>query len=173
LAEHEIFDSFSPRIGIIDPNSADRQSLSVAILLLDTVAVIDASNVARNGSKGKLSRLINMMDELSRIGIKYVCIADASLRHRVDDVETYEKMIDDGTIAQAPAKSSADAFITRTAEKLSSMKVKPFVVTNDLELAQSKYFVGNIKFMFFPWDGKELLILDPAPEDLLSRMWKA
>lgn len=114
--------------------------------------IIDVSNVARVGRVGKLNRLIMVTDELRRIGMDFILIADASLRHCIDDKETYEKMLENGTIIQAPAGSDADIYMLKVAEQ--NANKRSVIVSNDYKLGKSKLFAHNIKYMFYPLDDK-------------------
>lgn len=112
------------------------------------VAIIDVSNVTRVGKWGRLNRFIMVMDEMKKIEIEIISIADASLRHHIDDKKTYQKMLVDGTIIQAPARSDADTCILGIAEQIAKNK-KLVVVSNDLKLRNSKLFAYNIIHTFY------------------------
>jgi len=59
-------------------------------------------------------------------GFEPIIVADAALRHQIDDAAAYEKMIDDGIVRQAPAGTDADYFILSFARELNAS-----VVSND------------------------------------------
>jgi hypothetical protein len=59
-------------------------------------------------------------------GLEPIIVADAALRHQIDDTKAYEKMIDDGLVRQAPAGTDADYFILSFARELSAG-----IVSND------------------------------------------
>jgi len=53
-------------------------------------------------------------------------MADAALRHQIDDKKVYEDMIESGSIRQAPAGTDADYFILAFARELNAT-----IVSND------------------------------------------
>jgi hypothetical protein len=53
-------------------------------------------------------------------------MADAALRHQIDDQKDYEDMIESGSIRQAPAGTDADYFILSFARELDAD-----IVSND------------------------------------------
>lgn len=92
------------------------------------VALIDASNVAHS-SEGDTARLANILavrDKLVEEGFEPVIVADAALRHQIDDRDAYERLVDDGTVRQAPAGTDADYFLLSFARELDAQ-----VVSND------------------------------------------
>jgi len=93
-----------------------------------TRAIIDASNVAHSGEGGAARvRYIDLMcDKLREAGLEPIVVADAALRHQVDDAEAYERMVAAGTVHQAPAGTDADYFILTFARELGAL-----IVSND------------------------------------------
>lgn len=92
------------------------------------VAIIDASNVAHS-TEGEAPRLENIhlvMEKLREEGFSPIPVADAALRHQIDDTRAYEQLVDDGVIKQAPAGTDADYFILSFARELDAN-----VVSND------------------------------------------
>jgi hypothetical protein len=92
------------------------------------IALIDASNVAHS-SEGDTARLANILavrDKLVEEGFQPVVVADAALRHQIDDKQAYERLVDDGTVRQAPAGTDADYFLLSFARELDAQ-----VVSND------------------------------------------
>jgi hypothetical protein len=53
-------------------------------------------------------------------------MADAALRHQIDDPKVYEDMIENGSVRQAPAGTDADYFILSFARELGAD-----IVSND------------------------------------------
>ena len=53
-------------------------------------------------------------------------MADAALRHQIDQADEYEVLVENGTIRQAPAGTDADYFILSLARELDAA-----VVSND------------------------------------------
>jgi hypothetical protein len=93
-----------------------------------TQAIIDASNVAHSGEGGAARvRYIDLMRaKLREEGLEPIVVADAALRHQVDDPDAYERLVQDGVIHQAPAGTDADYFILTFARELEAL-----VVSND------------------------------------------
>ena len=92
------------------------------------IALIDGSNVAHS-SEGDTARLANILavrDKLVEEGFQPVIVADAALRHQIDDRQAYERLVDEGTVRQAPAGTDADYFLLSFARELGAQ-----VVSND------------------------------------------
>jgi hypothetical protein len=90
-------------------------------------ALVDASNVAHCGESGARVRYIELIREkLAGEGYEPLVVADAALRHQVDDAEAYERLVETGTVHQAPAGTDADYFILSFARELDAV-----VVSND------------------------------------------
>lgn len=85
--------------------------------LNDRSVVIDASNVAHNSvsstdNKPCIQNLINMVKFLKKKGFTdIVIIADASLRHKVADIEKLKVLEAEATYFVAPAETSADSYL--------------------------------------------------------------
>lgn len=97
--------------------------------------VIDGSNVAfeeqSKGGKPKVANLIAIRDTLMKQGFDPIIIVDAALHHQIDDPKRLERMIDDGSVHQAPAGTDADFFVIKTAEQqqapiLSNDRYQPY-----------------------------------------------
>jgi hypothetical protein len=113
--------------------------------------VVDVSNVAWFGSsRPKLGQIQSFLNEFKKNGLEPIPIADTSLRHHIDDQESYENLIAEGTIIQAPAGSQADSFNSETVKVLTSSKIKARVVTNGQGLARSTSQVTCLRFIFVP-----------------------
>lgn len=92
------------------------------------LVLVDGSNVAHS-SEGGQARLANIMAvraKLAEEGLESVIVADAALRHQIDAAESYERLVDEGVVKQAPAGTDADYFILSFAEELDAS-----VVSND------------------------------------------
>lgn len=92
------------------------------------IAIVDGSNVAHS-TEGDTVRLANIRlvcEKLEEQGYQPIIVADAALRHQIDDRRTFEQMVDDGIIKQAPAGTDADYFILSFARELNAS-----VVSND------------------------------------------
>jgi hypothetical protein len=90
--------------------------------------IVDGSNVAHSteGEKPLLENLLAVRDKLNEEGFDPVIVADASLRHRIDDPTRYERMIEAGEVRQTPAGTDADYFILSFARELNAT-----IVSND------------------------------------------
>ena len=92
------------------------------------IAIVDGSNVAHSteGGSARLENIILMRDKLVEKGLEPVLVVDAALRHQIDDVPGYEKLVEEGALKQAPAGTDADYFILSFARELGAR-----VVSND------------------------------------------
>ena len=92
------------------------------------VVLVDGSNVAHSteGGPPMVANLLAIRDKLVEEGLEPIIVADAALRHQIDDPRRYEQMIDDGLVRQAPAGTDADYFILAFARELNAS-----VVSND------------------------------------------
>ena len=82
-----------------------------------------------HSTEGESPRLANIRlvcEKLAEEGYEPVVVADAALRHQIDERGRYEEMVDAGEIKQAPAGTDADYFILSFARELDA-----FVVSND------------------------------------------
>jgi Zc3h12a-like ribonuclease protein len=90
--------------------------------------IVDASNVA-HASEANAPRLTNVRlvrDRLTEDGLTPILVADAALRHQIDDADGYEALVKAGEIQQAPAGTDADYFILTFARELGAS-----VLSND------------------------------------------
>jgi hypothetical protein len=83
--------------------------------------LVDASNVAftnrdQLGALGSVDNLRHMCEKLVSLGFRPIFIADARLRHEVDDPATLDQMEQRGEILQAPLGTQADYFLLALAE---------------------------------------------------------
>jgi hypothetical protein len=65
-------------------------------------------------------------DRLTEDGLTPILVADAALRHQIDDPDGYEALVKAGEIKQAPAGTDADYFILAFARELEAS-----VLSND------------------------------------------
>lgn len=96
-----------------------------------TRVLVDASNVARSQltryGKGQLSLLLQMREELRRLDYwPIVFVADASLRHHIDQGKAFMEMVERGEIVQSDKGVEADEVLAREARRSGAT-----VVTND------------------------------------------
>lgn len=92
------------------------------------LALVDGSNVAHSteGDQPRLRNIELVVEKLLEDGMEPVVVADAALRHQIDESQKYEALIDDGKIKQAPAGTDADYFILSFARELDA-----YIVSND------------------------------------------
>jgi hypothetical protein len=92
------------------------------------VVLVDGSNVAYavEGEPPRVTNIIAIRDKLREEGFEPIIVADAALRHSIDDPKQYEQLIEAGQVRQAPAGTDADYFILSFARELSAS-----VVSND------------------------------------------
>lgn len=83
--------------------------------------IIDASNVAhfRKGAdeKPNLKNILSSDEALKKLGYETIIIADASLRHEIDEKESFNQLLDEGKIQQVPSGTNADHYILKLAEE--------------------------------------------------------
>lgn len=90
--------------------------------------LVDASNVAHSseGEKARLENIVLVCRKLVEEGLEPIVVADAALRHQIDDSTGYEELVENGKIHQAPAGTDADYFILSFARELDAG-----IVSND------------------------------------------
>lgn len=116
--------------------------------------VVDASNVAfsvkNEMGQPQMSNILVAVKALEEGEDEFVIIADASLRHDIDDKETFLKLLESDNVEEVPAGNDADHFILDIASRenakvlsndkfrdyaaefrnISSMRI-PFIIEND------------------------------------------
>ena len=92
------------------------------------LALVDASNVAHSteGERPRLENILLVREKLLEEGLEPIVVADAALRHQIDDRAGYERLVDDGAVKQAPAGTDADYFSLSFARELEAA-----IVSND------------------------------------------
>jgi len=115
------------------PEQARRKSEGAAPPLV----LVDGSNVAHSseGEQGHLANIRLVCDKLREEGYEPLVLVDAALRHQIDERAEYERMVDAGTIRQAPAGTDADYFILSFARELDAS-----IVSNDRFRDRQKAF---------------------------------
>ena len=101
------------------------------------IALVDASNVAHSteGAEARLANILAVREKLRAEGVEPVVVADAALRHQIDDRVGYERLVDAGIVRQAPAGTDADYFILSFARELDAR-----IVSNDRFRDRAKDF---------------------------------
>lgn len=111
--------------------------------------VIDASNVAyyskNDKSQPQMSNILAAVKALEESGDEFVIIADASLRHDIDDKVKYEKLLESENVEEAPAGNDADHFILEIADSENAK-----ILSNDKFRDYADEFT-NIKSMRIPF----------------------
>ena len=89
---------------------------------------MDASNVAHSseGEKARLRNIELVAEKLEEEGLDPILVADAALRHQIDEPERYAALLEQGLVRQAPAGTDADYFILSFARELDA-----YIVSND------------------------------------------
>ena len=135
--------------------------------------IIDAANVAHfqkeEGSKAKLKNITLAVKALEEGGHDFLIIADASLRHNIDDKETFVRLVNDGIIDEVPvgtiAVLSNDKFRDFMSEfpDINSIRI-PFAIEDN------KLIMGKAKK---PKKVKNLLqnICDETLNELERKRW--
>jgi hypothetical protein len=102
-----------------------------------SLVLVDGSNVAHSseGKQALLANIIAVRDKLKEEGYECLVLADAALRHQIDQRARYERMVDAGEIRQAPAGTDADYFILSFARELDAS-----IVSNDRFRDRQKAF---------------------------------
>jgi hypothetical protein len=92
------------------------------------IALVDGSNVAHSseGEKARLENIRLVVLKLREEGYEPVVVADAALRHQIDDRDSFEEKVVAGKIHQAPAGTDADYFLLAFARELDAV-----IVSND------------------------------------------
>ncbi|MDF1502862.1 hypothetical protein [Roseisolibacter sp. H3M3-2] len=99
-------------------------------------ALVDGSNVAHASEGGaRLANLLLVRDKLREQGFDPILVADAALRHQIDDGAAYEALVASGEIHQAPAGTDADYFLLSFAKELDAS-----LVSNDRFRDRSRQF---------------------------------
>lgn len=107
-----------------------------------SLVLVDGSNVAHSseGERALLGNITAVCDKLREEGYEPVVVVDAALRHQIDDRGGYERMVDAGSIRQAPAGTDADYFILSFARELDAS-----IVSNDRFRDRQKAFPDAAK----------------------------
>ena len=132
------------------------------------IILVDGSNVAYNGGlSARLHILQRMIGELRQHLFRVAVLVDARLRHTIDEPETLEKLIYDGSIVQVPAGRSADDLLLQLALKRQAQGDTVYILTNDMfPEKRAQGVVPRIAFVFFSFHGVEELIFSPPLETI-------
>jgi hypothetical protein len=121
--------------------------------------IIDASNVADYGrtedSKAKLDYILTAIKKLEEDKNEFIIIADASLKHEIDQKDKYKNLVEKKVIHEVEAGNNADHFILNSAEKANSKILSndyfrdfsdEFLDINNMRISFSFEDTGEIKF---------------------------
>ena len=149
--------------------------------------IIDAANVAfyhkGENSKAKLNNIILAVRALEKENHNFLIIADASLRHSIDDKETYLKLVNDDIIDEVSVGTIADHYILTLAEEenakiLSNDKFRDFSSEfPDIQSMRISFSIENNNFILGkakkPKKVKNLLqnICDETLNELERKRW--
>ena len=102
-----------------------------------SIAIVDGSNVAHSNEDdaAHVANILRIRDKLVEEGLEPIVVADAALRHQIDDSAAYERLIDEGVVRQAPAGTDADYFILSFAREL-----RASILSNDRFRDRMKQF---------------------------------
>lgn len=135
------------------------------------LVIVDASNVAFGLAGGKrrarFNLLAHVMAQLRPAGCEMKVVADASLRHRMDDPKRYEEYVRAGFILQAPAGRAADQFIRQLAEARRAKGQRVLVLSNDLFREMPEFHVERIAFLAVSEDE---VLFDPALREVCPKI---
>ena len=111
--------------------------------------VVDASNVAHHvkdeSGKPQMSNIYAAVKALEESEDEFVIIADASLRHKIDDKEKFKKLLESENVEEVPAGNDADHFILEIATQ-----EKAKILSNDKFRNYNAEF-KNIPLMRIPF----------------------
>ncbi|MDR3223267.1 MAG: Zc3h12a-like ribonuclease [Methanobrevibacter sp.] len=120
--------------------------------------VIDASNVAsfgkKEGSKAKLDYLFSAINALKKRSDEFAIIADASLRHNIDNKEEYISLVENDTIEEVETGNNADHFILILAENEHAK-----ILSNDhfRDFADEFHDINNMRIPF-SFENNEIIL---------------
>jgi hypothetical protein len=132
------------------------------------IILVDGSNVTYNGGlSARLHILQRVIGELRQHLFRVAVVVDARLRHTIDEPETLEKLIYEGSIVQVPAGRSADDMLLQLALRRQVQGDTVYILTNDMfPEKRAQGVVPRIAFVFFSFHGVEELIFSPSLESI-------
>ncbi len=96
------------------------QDEKISIQHPNKIMVVDITNILNLDKNEqqmlKVKNIIKLDRAIFSLGYTPTMIADASMRHHMDDKNLYEELIDDGIVLQAPAATKADEYILEVAK---------------------------------------------------------
>ncbi|WP_405303608.1 NYN domain-containing protein [Methanobrevibacter sp.] len=150
--------------------------------------VVDASNVAHyiKNEKGQpqMSNILAAVKALEEGEDEFVIIADASLRHDIDDREKFERLMESENVEEVPAGNDADHFIleiatTERAKILSNDKFRDYAAEfRNISSMRIPFVIENGRLTFGkpkkPKKDKNILqhICDEIIKELNFKRWE-
>ena len=150
--------------------------------------VVDASNVAHHvkneNGQPQMSNIIAAVRALEESEDEFVIIADASLRHDIDDKESFLKLLESENVEEVPAGNDADHFIldiaTREKAKiLSNDKFRDYAAEfRNISSMRIPFVIENGRLTFGkpkkPKQNKNILrnICDEIIKELTFKKWE-
>ncbi len=126
--------------------------------------VVDASNVAHHvkneNSEPQITNILAAVKALEESGDEFVIIADASLRHDIDDKVKFEKLLESDNVEEVPAGNDADHFILDIATR-----EKAKILSNDKFRDYAAEF-RNVSSMRIPFTISENRLTFGRPKNL-------
>lgn len=136
--------------------------------------IVDASNVAhlgkdKEGKKPSLDNLLKAVEALEKLGYEPFPIADASLRHEIDEKEKFNDLLEKGLVHQVPSGTTADHFILKIAEEEDGK-----ILSNDnfREYHDEFHDINNRRIPFNFVDGKISIGTSSKPKKVKNILQK-
>ena len=150
--------------------------------------VVDASNIAHNikneNGQPQMANILLAVKALEESGDEFVIIADASLRHEIDDKEKFAKLLESENVEEVPAGNDADHFILEIATRekakvLSNDKFRDYAAEfRNVASMRIPFVIKNGRLTFGkpkkPKKDKNILqkICDEIIKELTFRKWE-
>ncbi len=129
--------------------------------------LVDGSNVAWAGyCRPRLRNIAAIREQLQCVTSRVIVMVDASLRHRIDDRETLEAMIQAGDLVQVPAGRQADEFLLNLASRLQSRGETVHVLTNDRFPEKNDPAISRIAYLIVNLNGEEEWLFSPTLDSI-------
>ena len=135
--------------------------------------IIDASNVASYGrdedSKPKLDYILSAVKALEERNNEFVIIADASLKHEIDDKDKYNELLEKGIIEQVESGNNADHFILNIADQENAK-----ILSNDMfrEFNDEFHDINNMRIPFSFKEGNIIFGRSKKPKKVKNILQK-
>ena len=150
--------------------------------------VVDASNVAHyvknQNAQPQMANILAAVKALEESEDEFVIIADASLRHEIDDKLKYEQLLESDNVEEVPAGNDADHFILEIASRekakiLSNDKFRDYAAEfRNISSMRIPFVIENGRLTFGrpkkPKRDKNILqhICDEVIKELIFKKWE-